>query len=985
MDLVVLFEKIFWGKTVSEIFISYDHEDVELTQKIEKFLHKKDINIKSDNSLIVGGNVYDFVNSAVSECKGFILIISPAYLNNRRYARTELKEIITRSIYSDIRIIPIITDRSISTTHLPFGLASINYYYIDSENFETVLTTISEEIKDIIPGSFYEDQNDFKTWFPSERRIRIQASVVCSQKCEGCHWDDFPRNNNSDDDEIIYEVSSSVKVIMEKLKLAESSTQFYPRPNIEFALTGGEPLYNNSEEIGWKDLARIYPKKTFLITNGRFIDNQLLPYLREQMQIGNLEPLKAIRIHYPYVNGSREYVSVDNENITIYIKKVRHNIELLIDFLIRHKQEIKSIDIRFNRMFNGMRDNIDLENLDNYISGIERTFENGIRNGIIRGIALIEPFPKKNINFDIFKLAEDYKILNAIPSFDPDETYRKKSLTINKLKIEFIKLNCGITDDIVGRCFNCVKDQDISICADGRIKICTGYNDKLRPQYSYTHFNSNQPLIGIAGAIKRKYGFIGFYNIFSKIINYLRTEKIEMTIPVFYSGRIRFTNSILFDEKNNGLQEITNAILKGNINYCKLYEEGLHPEKEHYSSIIFCTQLGWVAYRLLKKIINTKESEKKKILFQKMNAALLLLAYFSVDEDLFSTARTKIVQGMLPILLKRFSEIPTGELNSEFIEYSSYYLGTLLFENSALDDVEFYLNNEILKSAIKLNEAVGISYLLGCISRQRIKEFGDIECNNALKYFELAFENANKKIEHDDEYEWFYREILVEARRSSATIMKKSNDKKIIEESEEEFRQANYLANIYQTKLRYHALFSDGYKALVHYFKTEYNKDTLPINGWDGHKKLSESVTLNSDFYASLIRLGLLNIALMNIHLARENLKLSNLFFEKRGLLTDQEYLNSILSELLLWSVSIDPRNPPRIDENQILASRKIGPRDIKCVNDDAKFFGMILENPKFKSYIKKKSPRDIKKIKRILDDYIKFTDNLYQLLQSKK
>lgn len=958
---------------MSEIFISYDHRNEDWCEKVLDFLKRKDIKIRADKSLIVGGDVYEFVNSAVSDCSGFIIIVSREYIENRRYAWREFKEIVTRSIYSEIRVMPLIVDNSISTTDLPFGLASIKCYNLNKNNWEKILDVIANELLDIKRAAQSVQESDLPGLFiPQERRIRIQASIDCTQFCEGCHWDEFPRDKYP-------QISGQVKTIMERLRDTEESSKIYPRPNIEFALTGGEPLRNDNDILSWEDLANVYPEKTWIITNGRLIEDQLIPFLEKYVSRGHVKNiLKGVRIHYPYIGNDAQYVTAKGEDTVEYIVNVRKNVLKLIDFIIENK--IHGLEIRFNRLFS----QTSLDVLHNYINHIESVFYKGIKENIVKGVALIEPFPNKISEFDIFDVANEFMQSEAIQGYEIADSYRKKILFYNNLRVEFLKLNCAITDDFVGRCFNCIKDQDISICSDGRIKICGGYDESFKPQQFYTHFNPNQPLVGIAGAIKRKYGLIGFYNIFTKILTCLRKDKFEIYIPEEYLGVKNFPkSSIKFDEESNGLQELTKDMLNGEAHYCKLYEEGIHPEDVHYTSMRLCTFLAWIAFRLVKRIVESEDKTDEIKYCQKLNSSLLLLAYFTVDEDLFSTARTKIVQGMLPILLKNMSELDKGEISSHFIEYSTYYLGTLLFENSLHEDVKYYLDNDLINSVLNFEDSIGIPYLLGCISRQEIKKSEDDSYQNALKNFNLAFNNAFKRKEEKDQLTWFYREILVEALRSTAAIKKKSNNKVTINKSEEEFLQANYYANKYQTRLRYHSLFSDGYAALINYFKTEFGKNIPPIHGWDAHEKLMASVAINADFYASLIRLGLLNISLLNIKDAEKELKMSNEFFEKRGLLTDQEYLNSLLGELLLWAISPNFNKHPNIDQNQILASNKVGLRDIRCVIEDASYFLDVLDNAEFINSIYNNSKLHHTKIKDSVKKFKEFCTDLHKIKES--
>ena len=65
------------------------------------------------------------------------------------------------------------------------------------------------------------------------------------------------------------------------------------------------------------------------------------------------------------------------------------------------------------------------------------------------------------------------------------------------------------------------------------------------------------------------------------------------------------------------------------------------------------------------------------------------------------------------------------------------------------------------------------------------------------------------------------------------------------------------------------------------------------------YNSLNESVSLNNDFYASNIRLGLLELEKTQYDDALESYNKAKNAFTKIAILTDQEYLNYILNELI--------------------------------------------------------------------------------------
>ena len=161
--------------------------------------------------------------------------------------------------------------------------------------------------------------------------------------------------------------------------------------------------------------------------------------------------------------------------------------------------------------------------------------------------------------------------------------------------------------------------------------------------------------------------------------------------------------------------------------------------------------------------------------------------------------------------------------------------------------------------------------------------------------FDRAFELANEALDgtYPDESEiWLYKEIRVEALRSLGAIMR--NDPELAREASEKFLKANFFSVLDNTKLRDRALFSDGYTAMVRYFNFENQAEALEY-GFKAHREFSESLSVNPEFYACLVRMGLLEYKLGYLPHASRRLERAKVFFSNRGLLTDLEYLNSIL------------------------------------------------------------------------------------------
>ena len=133
------------------------------------------------------------------------------------------------------------------------------------------------------------------------------------------------------------------------------------------------------------------------------------------------------------------------------------------------------------------------------------------------------------------------------------------------------------------------------------------------------------------------------------------------------------------------------------------------------------------------------------------------------------------------------------------------------------------------------------------------------------------------------------------------------------------------------------------YSVLLEYFNDKKN-NSLQIKAYNS---LNESVSLNNDFYASNIRLGLLELEKTQYDDALESYNKAKNAFTKIAILTDQEYLNYILNELIrvaIYYLKNRSSKIPSIPNFGILRCVNIEGKDIDCVKEDAQFLYDIID-----------------------------------------
>ena len=764
-------------------------------------------------------------------------------------------------------------------------------------------------------------------FIPPERRIRIQASIGCNLDCRCCHWDEFERQG------ILPRYDQVIKII-ENLKKAGQSSSVYPRPNIAFTLTGGEPLLNekywekfiDSVKILEEDKNRNLVNTAYLLTNGTQLDGQRIEAIKRNQ-------LRKIRVSLNYTTGEKEDRIPELEARKTSIKKLLNTID--------------NIELRFNHVISSQNPYREIREFSNFIS---REFKHWIPRNVT-GIGFIQE--AYNNGVDLFLLAKGWRQELNIDENEVQHSYlgtRKLAVELqNKLRVEFIKLNCDVSDDYITRCFECVQERDIAISADARIRICTGWKDDLGPKFKYAHIDMMSPLSGISGAIKRQYGLAGFYGHFPFITKSLKRDVIpevldQVTFDFSQFEKLMKRTNISEDiNENNLLSLIIDTIFQENPPFRKLYEEGSYNQITLENSTYLCELLLKATYNWTR---DCRYIDKKLI----VNKMLLILAYLTVDESLFSTGRTMIVQGLAEDLLRN-SSLSRPEMETEFLVLSTYCLATIAFENitpaTVNDFIDFMLESDLQ------NQSSEILYLKGCIYRQANEQ------ESAIKAFEQSYQIAEARINGGRGITNLYKEIRAENQRSLGAL--KKNIPSTETEAQKHFLLSQSLGSIDHTRLRYTSLFSDGYSSLLKYFDDEYGKENLseyPEYGYRAYMYLSDSIALNEHFYASLVRIALLDLAFGRLQEAKRHLGLARNSFSHRGLLTDQEYLNSIFCSLIYSCVlyGLDP-NFDRDDLHQLLSldiktCNNIGKRDVECVRDDVKILKKII-NHKYQSSIK--------------------------------
>ncbi|MBN2526502.1 MAG: toll/interleukin-1 receptor domain-containing protein [Deltaproteobacteria bacterium] len=905
-------------RKLSETFISYDHRDTEYVKKLAEEMTNVGLTPRIDFKFPYGANFFNYMDHATKSCSSTILVISNFYIKNDSWAHMELMEVLSRQLRGQMDVIPLILG-DLKIEDLPFGIMTKKYIRdneCDPRNIKDDLKQLSNQIESdygLYRQQIQQHRID-RSSNDSERRIRIQITPACDRvpQCPWCHGDEFDRR--------IAARPEKLSKLLENIQKSALQSPIYPGPKLEYTITGGEPL-NNSAPL--KQILATCPKNSFLVTNGI--------HLEQRIEDLNNSNIGSIRVSYPRRqdnSGALQQWDVDS---------VENGIAQLLK-----KTNIK---VRFNHVLE-----LNTDNFNDWVSEIERVIDevedkyHGYLGERIIGIAFIEPF---NMNtdetlrregnssrikkFPIFNVAKTCVSGNKArlynqPHISPLPGERKMSFVRRhtRLKIEFVKVNCDMDNEIISRCLYCAVEKDICISADGRVRVCSGWNpDTFKPRYSYTHFNESSPLIGISSAIRRKYGIVCFYTHLPPLA---RIANNKLTPKQLTDLRDRISNVQQTPYDLTQLIRTAAEVIQPDSKYEQLFRERACSKEKISYTIELCSKLLQSAYFFVFLMQDHMDDRYRDELL----ISLLLLEYLSVDESLFSSARTILSQGIVTELLRC---IVKDELVSQ-ATYSDamFCLGAISMENTDENDVLLLLDS--LKRTNE-KECPQKEYILGCLWRQKGKE------GKARKHLSNAEHRALMGIEGKlsglTNFKWLYPELLVESERSLGASYRSNpadSDKR-----QKIFLKAEKHAIQHDTKLRYHALFSDGYAILRDYFR---NKDA--VFALQAYSKLELSVVLNPSFYASLIRISILQVTMGMTDQAKMYLIQARASFSERGLLSDQEYLNSLLCEYTM-AIADDGYvvdDIPDAKKEEVYKCQLVGDRDVECVRDDAR---ILLQN----------------------------------------
>ena len=227
---------------------------------------------------------------------------------------------------------------------------------------------------------------------------------------------------------------------------------------------------------------------------------------------------------------------------------------------------------------------------------------------------------------------------------------------IGDLKIEFIKINCDL--DSTFRCLKCIREQDISILLDGRVKICTGLINNRQNSYFLKLLEEN-PLLGISNLIRKKYAFIGFfYNLYFLVnsSSSVFSDKYDEDKITEFRQYLN-TKNFNFDPHRDFTSQLANFIISESNSFRKTFNE----DKFTYNEFE-------VSFKTLEFLVS--ELFNPNIELNKQLKILILISYFSVDFDVFDNPKTRLVQNLLPSLLLLIEK----EDDTDFIELSLFYL-----------------------------------------------------------------------------------------------------------------------------------------------------------------------------------------------------------------------------------------------------------------------------------------------------------------------
>ena len=871
------------------VFISYDSRDtIRATKFVERLalrVPKDVVSIIWDRTLPHGGNIVKWIEENLKTAHVFLPLISKNYVSNPSYARMEYEQILIRHLKLGTRIVPIFLE-NVEIGDLPPGISPLRAFldYAQDASFADLVSSIAPAIA--TPSRP----------IPTQRRIRIQVTSACSQVCDWCHHDEFPKRDATVSDRTVPE-------LIENLVRDFQTYGGRPGARLEFAFTGGEPL---ASKRAFDAILNAIPAPVLaecdLLTNAYYLDANVQDML-------NARGLKKLQITFNNYDAPffKDHIRIKVGDRADYVDRVLTNI-----WRISHD----GFTIRANHALVTEEAAEEIQSTLDYIA--EKS------DNRIADIAFFQEYRSPK---DIFVQAEEWAT-NKVGVVKTEGTSRMHCYRLDHRTVRFIKSNCAVMGkDGSSACLQCVLDKDISITSDGRIQLCSELSDDDHRAFRlFPHVDTQNPWQGISAAIRRQYATAGFYRHIPRLV------ALRKSGPGSGGG----VKQMPAEEQ---LERISEALDRP-----VLFEESIDDEHAARAAVATCETVLGHAYKRI--------GGRDIVALLAVNIDLLILIHLCVDETMYSMGRTIMVRGLarriLNSIVRRGKQaLSNPEEATELLAVSTYCIAAVAYENCSGQIVEEYIRATVTERAI--DGSCFLSYILGCIRRQQGKD--------ALALFEKAKQGAEAAMkEANPQFAFFlgnqHKDIYVDALRSIGTIYKRMPGHE--SEARDCLQEAGYYARLYNTTLQYATMYSEGYYLMASFFEDASSSDSERKKvAMDAHRAFSESLGKSPRSTPTLIRMGLLETALEQYQLARGRLDAAREAYKDKGLLTDLEYLNSWLNELILLSlVTIQEREgiqpPPhestRFEREAILTCTSAGKNDVQCVIKDVGFLKRILE-----------------------------------------
>lgn len=941
-----------------DIFICHASEDKQgVAIPLSRLLNENHISCWLDEAEIKwGDSIISKVNDGLRNSTFTVVILSKSFIE-KNWPQAELFIFLNQEFSSGkLKVLPLLVGDSMSIRKIidKFPILSQKKYLCwDTQNDE-IINELKIHLSDSSQIPLLDNQISLvnEVYYPI-RRIRIQISKDCTQECPWCHNDEFDLNETGQNDYLL------LKELLVNIKSMESEN-ICPKPNIYFVLTGGEPLKAgfSSGFDHWKSFITINPHKTLLVTNAWLLNNNNIASLNNVID----------DIHISLNPFDFSIIKVSEKQ---YFEKVISNIKNLL--------KMTTIKIRFNTVVYD-RDSL---KIDDYIKYLNVNFGLGKSGNQIIGIAFIQKFAQiPNTDFDLFKIAKSWVEDKNLSFLNNNSTnYRKLIVKYENLQIEFIKVNCDFHGDLVTRCFSCAREKDIAVASDGRIRMCRKWDSNFNSIYSYYHIDSKKPLHALSVLIKTQYHFVSFYCHFPFIVrllnNNINIDEVSKLIPDLYFDLESFLRNIgIRNDSGSQLGIWKNLIYEFMYDrsfFTKIYLENDVIEKLKFS---FKMSIGLVKNIYIKSY-NISNIENKNMIFE--NKCILSLNFLFViimcfDESLLSNVNTLIIKGLAQHLIDCLYY--KDAFSYDFLNVSTYCISTLALENENGSVVLSYLDGIVSEENVLSSSF--LSYIKGYIFNK------DGDHDKAILYLENAKTICdgvlNNPVDIDNFFLALYKNIRSEIYKTLSSSYSKKNPQDIFSSN---YRQkALFYSTIDKSSTRFSILFSEGYNSMKLFFNNEFNTGVIN-EGYKAHTCFHYSIELKSDFYASLIRMGLLELALDQSLEATIKLSRVREIFSNKGYLTDQEYLNYILNELIFRAVDINLCNYldklSSYDDSDIVKCTKVELNDILCVKTDSSFLKKYLTS----HTLTEANRNEVEKLIREIDVFSGNLDKLYLIVKS--